>query len=131
MYTFQIFLLIHEKLIQKMWCIENIICIFTNILQKNSSQKSFLWETENDHKKDCSPWVLCHCWLIWLWSHQKGLIIPPIALKPCCLVKSLLELFNVNNLEMFLIESIFLLYQMFEECVLPLCLELVLHELVV
>jgi len=23
----------------------------------------------NDHKKDCKPWVLCHRWLIWLWSH--------------------------------------------------------------
>jgi hypothetical protein len=34
-----------------MWCIEKIICIFNNILQKISSQKSFIWESENDHKK--------------------------------------------------------------------------------
>jgi hypothetical protein len=33
-----------------MWCIEKIISIFNNILQKNSSQKSFVWESENDHK---------------------------------------------------------------------------------
>jgi hypothetical protein len=52
-----------------MWCIEKVICIFNNILQKISSQKSFLWENENDHKKYHSPWVLRHCWLIWLWSH--------------------------------------------------------------
>jgi hypothetical protein len=32
---------IHEKLIQKMWCIEKIICIFSNILQKNSFQNLF------------------------------------------------------------------------------------------
>jgi hypothetical protein len=29
-----------------------IICIFNNILQKLSSQKFFLWKSENDHKKD-------------------------------------------------------------------------------
>jgi GH15 family glucan-1,4-alpha-glucosidase len=52
-----------------MWCIEKIICIFINILQKISSQKSFLYENENDHKKDYSPWILCHRWLIWLWLH--------------------------------------------------------------
>jgi hypothetical protein len=52
-----------------MWCIEKIICMFYNILQKISSQKSFLWESENDHKKDCIPWIFRHCWLIWLWSH--------------------------------------------------------------
>ncbi len=46
-------------------------------------------------------------------------------------MKSPLELFHVNNLEMFPIESILLLCQVLEECVLPLCLELVLHELVV
>jgi hypothetical protein len=34
---------IHEKLLQKMWRIEKLICIFNNILQKISSQKSFLW----------------------------------------------------------------------------------------
>jgi hypothetical protein len=34
-----------------MWYIEKIIHIFCNILQKISSQKSFLWESENDHKK--------------------------------------------------------------------------------
>jgi CHASE3 domain sensor protein len=45
----------HEKLIQKMQCVEKIISIFSNILQKNSSQKSFLRESENDHKKDCNP----------------------------------------------------------------------------
>ncbi len=38
-------------------------------MQKISSQKSFLWESENDHKKDCNPWVLHHHWLIWLWLH--------------------------------------------------------------
>jgi hypothetical protein len=52
-----------------MWCIEKIICILSNILLKISSQKSFLWESENDHEKDYSPWVLCHHWLIWLWLH--------------------------------------------------------------
>jgi hypothetical protein len=31
---------------QKMWC------IFSNILLKISSQKFFLWKSENDHKKD-------------------------------------------------------------------------------
>jgi hypothetical protein len=36
-----------------MWCIKEIICIFSNILQKKSSKKSFLWENENDQKKDC------------------------------------------------------------------------------
>ncbi len=34
-----------------MWCIEEIICIFYNILQKVSSKKSSLWENENDPKK--------------------------------------------------------------------------------
>jgi hypothetical protein len=43
------------KVNNKKWRIEKIICIFNNILQKNSSQKSFLWEIENDHKKDCVP----------------------------------------------------------------------------
>jgi hypothetical protein len=57
---------IHQMLIQKMWCVEEIICIFNNILQKVSSKKSFLWESENDQKKDYIPWVLCHHWLIWL-----------------------------------------------------------------
>jgi hypothetical protein len=55
LYIVKKFLVIHEKLIQKMWCIEKIICIFNNTLQKISSQNSFLWESENDHKKDCSP----------------------------------------------------------------------------
>jgi hypothetical protein len=56
-----------------MWCIEKIICIFNNILQKISSQKSFIWKNKNDHKKnkvlescvivgsfdyDCTPWSL-------------------------------------------------------------------------
>jgi hypothetical protein len=54
------FLIIHEKLIQKMRCIEKIICIFSNILQKISSQKFFPWKFENDHKKDYNFWVLCH-----------------------------------------------------------------------
>ncbi len=31
-----------------MWCIEKIICIFNNI----SSGKSFLWEIENDQKRN-------------------------------------------------------------------------------
>jgi hypothetical protein len=44
------------------------ICMFSNILQKISSQKSFLWKFENDHKKDCNPWVRHH-WLIWFWLH--------------------------------------------------------------
>jgi hypothetical protein len=42
LYTLKKFLAIHEKLRQKMWCIENIIGIFSNILQKISSQKFFL-----------------------------------------------------------------------------------------
>jgi hypothetical protein len=49
--------------------LKKIICIFSNILQKISSQKSFLRKSENDHKKDYNPWVFCHRWLIWLWSH--------------------------------------------------------------
>ncbi len=63
-------LIIHKKLIQKMWHIEKIICIFNNILQKISSQKSFLWKSENDHKKDYNPWIFCHHWFMWLWSHM-------------------------------------------------------------
>jgi len=51
-----------------------IVCFFNNILQKISSQKSFLWKSENDHKKEYNPWVLHHCWLIWLWSHTGGMI---------------------------------------------------------
>jgi hypothetical protein len=39
-------------------------------LQNISSQKSFLWENENDHKKYYNPWVLHHHWFIWLWSHS-------------------------------------------------------------
>jgi len=35
---------IHEKLIQKMWYIEKIICIFNNILQNISSKISFSWK---------------------------------------------------------------------------------------
>jgi hypothetical protein len=57
-----------------MWCIEEIICNFNNILQKVSSKKSFSWKSENDQKKDYSPWVLCHCWLIWLWPHPSNLV---------------------------------------------------------
>jgi len=37
-----------------MWCIEEIICI-NYILQKVSSKKSILWESENDQKQDYSP----------------------------------------------------------------------------
>ncbi len=48
-----------------------IICIFSNILQKISSQKSFIWEIENDHKKDYNPWIICHHWVIWLLTHSK------------------------------------------------------------
>jgi hypothetical protein len=41
-----------------MWGIEEIICIFSNILQNISAKKSFLWKSENDQKKkDYSPWV--------------------------------------------------------------------------
>jgi hypothetical protein len=60
MYTFLKILIIHEKLIKKLWCIENIICIFSNILQKISFQKSFLWKSENDHKKCRNP-TLAKC----------------------------------------------------------------------
>jgi hypothetical protein len=52
-----------------MWCIEKFICIFNNILQKISSQKSFLWKIENEHKKDYNPWILRHRWLSWVWLH--------------------------------------------------------------
>jgi hypothetical protein len=52
-----------------MWCIEKLICNSSNILQMISSQNSFLWESENGHKKDYNAWVLCHHWLISLWSH--------------------------------------------------------------
>ncbi len=49
--------------------LKKIIFIFNNILQNISSQKSFLWESENDHKKDYNPWILHHHWFTWLWSH--------------------------------------------------------------
>jgi hypothetical protein len=47
-------LIIHQKLIQKMWCIK---------------KKSFLWESEKGHNKDYSLWILFHSWFICLWSH--------------------------------------------------------------
>jgi len=34
-------------------------------MQNISSKKSFLWKSENDQKKDCGLWVLCHYWFIW------------------------------------------------------------------
>jgi len=37
----------------------NYIYIFSDIWEKISSKKTFLWKNENDQKKDCSPWVLC------------------------------------------------------------------------
>jgi hypothetical protein len=70
MYTLKKFLVIYQKLLQKIWCIEvQLYIIFNNISQKVSSKNSFLWESGNDQKNNYSPWVLCHCWLIWLWSH--------------------------------------------------------------
>jgi hypothetical protein len=50
--TLKKILVIYEKLIQKMWCIEKNYMFFNKILQKISSQKSFLWKSENEHKRN-------------------------------------------------------------------------------
>jgi hypothetical protein len=62
-------------------------------LQKVSSKKSFLWKNENDQKKECNPWVICHCWLIWLWSQPHVLLLmgvihelPPPSLRSSTII---------------------------------------------
>jgi hypothetical protein len=73
MYTSIKKLVIHEKLIQKMWCIEKkyvFLVTYCKIFHpKSPFMINFYDKSENDHKNNYSPWVLHHHWLIWLWSH--------------------------------------------------------------
>jgi hypothetical protein len=51
LYTFKKFINIQQRLTQNIWCIVQIINIFSNMLQKISLKNSFLWKNQNDHKR--------------------------------------------------------------------------------
>jgi len=51
LYTFKKIINIQQILTQNIWCIVQIINIFSNMLQKISLKNSSLWLNQNDHKR--------------------------------------------------------------------------------